>query len=45
MNNPLRSPEDYELCLRHTRRTQASVRSTTFVFMKGGATLVRVTGD
>ncbi|MEN8217093.1 MAG: hypothetical protein ABFS56_12140 [Pseudomonadota bacterium] len=45
MNNPLRTPEDYELFLYTLAEQFPSVRSSTLVFIRRGATLARVTGE
>ncbi len=45
MNNPLRTPYDYELFLYTLAEEFPSVRSSTLVFIRRGATLARVTGE
>lgn len=45
MNNPLRTPEDYELFLYTLAQQFSSVRSSTLVFIRRGATLARVKGE
>jgi hypothetical protein len=45
MNNPLRTPEDYELFLYTLAEQFPSVRSSRLVFIRRGATLARVTGE
>ncbi len=45
MNNPLRTPEDYELFLYTLTEQFSSVRSSTLVFIRRGATLARITGE
>ncbi|HIE00700.1 MAG TPA: hypothetical protein EYP59_10500 [Thiotrichaceae bacterium] len=45
MNNPLRTPEDYELFLYTLAEEFPLVRSSTLVFIRRGATLARVTGE
>lgn len=45
MNDPLRTPEDYELFLYTLTDQFPSVRRSTVVFIRRGATLARVTND
>jgi len=45
MNDPLRTPEDYELFLYTLADQFPSVRRSTVVFIRRGATLARVTGE
>jgi len=45
MNNPLRTPEDYELFLYTLAEKFPSVRCSTIIFVRRGATLARVTGE
>jgi hypothetical protein len=45
MTNPLRTPEDYELFLYTITEQFPSVRSSTVIFIRRGATLARVAGE
>jgi hypothetical protein len=45
MTNPFRTPEDYELFLYTLTEQFPSVRSSTIVFIRRGATLARVIGE
>jgi len=45
MNNPLRTPEDYELFLYTLTEQFPSVRRSTVTFVRLGATLARVAGE
>jgi hypothetical protein len=45
MNNPLRTPFDYELFLYTLTEQFPSVLRSTLVFIRRGATLARVTGE
>jgi uncharacterized protein DUF6516 len=45
MNNPLRTPEDYELFLYTIVEQFSSVRNSSVVFIRRGATLARVAGE
>jgi hypothetical protein len=45
MSNPLRTPEDYELFLYTLTEQFPSIRTSTVVFIRLGATLARVTGE
>ena len=45
MTNPFRTPEDYELFLYTLTEMFPSVRSSTVVFIRRGATLARITGE
>ena len=45
MNNPLSTPEDYELFLYTLTEQFPSIRSSSVVFIRRGATLARVTGE
>ena len=45
MNNPLRTPEDYELFLYTLTKQFASVHRSTVVFIRRGATLARAMGE
>lgn len=45
MNNPLRTQDDYELFLYSLAKQFSSVRRSTIVFIRRGATLARVAGD
>lgn len=45
MSNPFRTPEDYELFLYMLTDQFLSIRSSTVVFIRRGATLARVTGE
>lgn len=45
MNNPLRTPEDYELFLYTLTEQFPSVRRSTVTFVRVGATLARVSGE
>ena len=45
MNNPLRTPEDYELFLYTLTEQFPSVHRSTVTFIRLGATLARVTGE
>lgn len=45
MTHPLRTPEDYELFLYTFVEQFPSVRRSTVVFIRRGATLARVTGE
>jgi len=45
MNNPLRTPEDYELFLYTLVEQFSSVRRSTVAFVRVGATLARVSGE
>ena len=45
MNNPLRTPEDYELFLYTFAEQFSSVQSSSVIFVRKGATLARVAGE
>jgi hypothetical protein len=45
MNDPLRTPEDYELFLYTLAERFPSVRRSTVVFIRRGSTLARVAGE
>jgi hypothetical protein len=45
MTDPFRAPEDYELFLYMLTEQFPSVRSSTIVFIRRGATLARVAGE
>lgn len=45
MNNPLRTPEDYELFLYTLTDKFPSVRHSTITFVRKGASLARVAGE
>ena len=45
MNNPLRTPEDYELFLYTITDKFPSVRHSTLTFVRKGASLAQVTGE
>ena len=45
MNNPLRTPEDYELFLYTFAERFSSVQSSSVIFVRKGATLARVAGE
>jgi len=45
MNNPLRTPEDYELFLYTLTENFSSVRQSTITFVRRGASLARVAGE
>lgn len=45
MINPLRTPEDYELFIYTLAEQFTSIRRSTVVFVRRGATLARVAGD
>ncbi len=45
MTDPFRTPEDYELFLYTLANQFASVRGTTVVFIRLGATLARIAGE
>lgn len=45
MNNPLRTPEDYELFLYTIKENFPSVRQSTLTFVRRGASLARVVGE
>ncbi len=45
MNNPLRTPEDYELFLYTITDKFPSVRHSTLTFVRKGAFLAQVTGE
>jgi len=45
MNNPLRTPDDYELFLYTLTERFPSVRRSTVTFVRLGASLARVAGD
>ncbi len=45
MNNPLRTPEDYELFLYTVSEQFSSVHRSTLTFVRRGASLARVTGE
>ncbi|MBE7550239.1 MAG: hypothetical protein HS126_04075 [Anaerolineales bacterium] len=45
MTDPFRSPEDYELFLYTLMEQFPSIRSSTVVFIRRGATLARVAGE
>lgn len=45
MNNPLRSPEDYELLLYSISQAFPSIRKSTLTFVRRGASLARVSGE
>jgi len=45
MNNPLRTPEDYELFLYTLAEQFPSIRRSTVTFVRLGATLARVAGE
>jgi len=44
MNNPLRTPEDYELFLYTLTEQSSSIRRSTLTFVRLGASLARVAG-
>jgi len=45
MNNPLRTPEDYELFLYTLTEQFPSIQRSTMTFIRRGAKLARVTGE
>lgn len=45
MNNPLRTPEDYELFLYALTQQFPTVRRSTVTFVRRGATLARIAGE
>jgi hypothetical protein len=45
MTNPLRTPEDYELFVYTLAEQFPSVRRSTLIFVRYGATLARVSGE
>lgn len=45
MNNPLRTPEDYELFLYTLTEQFPSVRRSTVTFVRRGASLARIAGE
>ena len=45
MNNPLRTPEDYELFLYTVIEKFPSIRYSTLIFIRKGSSLARVTGE
>ena len=45
MNNPLRTPDDYELFLYTLRETFPSIQHSTLIFARKGAFLARVAGE
>ena len=45
MNNPLRTPEDYELFLYTLTEQFPSIRRSTVIFVRLGASLARVAGE
>ena len=45
MNNPLRTPDDYELFIYALQEHFPVVRRSTLVFERRGATLARVAGE
>lgn len=45
MNNPLRTPEDYELFLYALTEQFPTVRRSTVTFVRRGATLARIAGE
>jgi len=45
MNNPLRTPEDYELFLYTLTEQFPAVRRSTITFVRRGASLARVAGE
>ncbi len=45
MNNPFRTPEDYELFLYTITEQFSAVRRSTVTFVRMGATLARVAGE
>lgn len=45
MNNPLRTPEDYELFLYTLTQQFLSVRRSTVTFVRRGASLARIAGE
>ncbi len=45
MNNPLRTPEDYELFLYALTEQFPSICRSTVVFVRRGASLARVAGE
>ena len=45
MNNPLRTPQDYELFLYELVAQFPSIRRSTVAFVRAGATLARVSGE
>ncbi|MCA9918963.1 MAG: hypothetical protein KC445_13470 [Anaerolineales bacterium] len=45
MNNPLRTPEDYELFIYSLPKNFPSVQKSTVTFIRKGASLARVAGE
>lgn len=45
MNNPLRTPDDYELFLYTLREAFPSIQHSTVTFARKGAFLARVSGE
>ena len=45
MNNPFRTPEDYELFLYGLAQEFTSIKHSTLTFVRLGATLARVSGE
>lgn len=45
MTNPFRAAEDYELFLYTLREQYLTIRRSTIVFVRRGATLARVAGE
>ena len=45
MTNPLRTPEDYELFIYTLAEQFSSIRRSTVIFVRRGATLARVSGE
>jgi len=45
MNNPLRTPEDYELFIYSLAKNFPSIQRSTLTFIRKGASLARVAGE
>ena len=45
MNNPLRTPEDYELFIYSLAKNFSSIQRSTITFIRKGASLARVAGE
>lgn len=45
MNNPLRTPEDYELFIYSLTKNFPSIQRSTITFIRKGASLARVAGE
>jgi hypothetical protein len=45
MNNPLRTPEDYELFIYSLTENFPSIRHSTITFVRRGTSLARVAGE